>query len=73
MVEEIWSSMGESGTRHSQSFTSDIIRNVMNKYHLSYNEARDFISRARSQGARNEGDYYNLARRQSNKKKQGGI
>jgi len=73
MVEEVWSSMGESGTRHSQSFTSDIIKNVMNKYHMSYNEARDFVSRARSKGVRQQGDYYNEARREQNKKQFGGI
>jgi hypothetical protein len=61
---EVTSSIGESNVPYSAEFQSRIMRNIKQKYNLSENEARKFIARARSSGAYNEGDYYNLIRRQ---------
>jgi len=60
---EVTSSIGESGVPYSQEFQSRIIRHVMDKYNFSREEARQFVTRARSQGAYTDADYLQLARR----------
>jgi len=65
------SSIGESGVPYSEEFQSRIIRHVMDKYHMSMDEARRFVSRAKGQGAYNDSDYYDMAKKQ--KQTQGGI
>jgi hypothetical protein len=62
---EVTSSIGESGVPYSAEFQSRIISHVKEKYNMSTEEARRFMARARSQGAYNDADYYNLARRQT--------
>ena len=61
---EVSSSVGESGVPYSAEFQSRIIKHVTDKYHMSMDEARRFVSRAKSNGAYNDADYYEMARRQ---------
>jgi hypothetical protein len=62
---EVTSSIGESGVPYSEEFQSRIMNHVKEKYHMSTDEARRFVARAKSQGAYNDADYYNLAQRQT--------
>lgn len=61
---EVNSSVGESGVPYSSEFQSRIIKHVIDKYHMSTEEARKFVVRAKSQGAYNDVDYFNMAKRQ---------
>jgi hypothetical protein len=61
---EVNSIVGGSGVVYSQEFQDRIMRNIKQKYNMSTEEARNFVARAKRQGAYNDVDYYAIARRQ---------
>lgn len=46
MVNEVFSSSGASGVRYSQDYIRELVQNVMDKYKVSQDQAREIVARS---------------------------